>query len=62
LHARRYHTQDEVDTLLSTGWALTPEAAHKLAPYGFAPLGNMHDDIIDAMATAPRAPIEDAEN
>lgn len=61
LHERRYHSQDEIEAFAKTGFALTPEAAHRLAPYGIAPLGNLHAEIVDAMATAPRAPIDDAE-
>jgi hypothetical protein len=62
LHAKRTHTQAQVENFTSTGFALTPEAAHKLAPYGFAPAGNLHPDITAAMLEAPRAPEEDAEN
>jgi hypothetical protein len=62
LHRRRYHSDDEVTRFSSTGLALTPEAAHKLAPYGFAPVGNLHADVVDAMASAPRSPEEDAED
>lgn len=62
LHERRYHTDEEIEQLQKTGFALTPEAAHKLAPYGITPLGNLHQEIVDAMATAPRAPINDAES
>ena len=61
LHRRRYHTVQEVENFSKTGFALTPEAAHRLAPYGFAPTGNMHTDIVHALATAPRAPLEDTE-
>ena len=61
LHEWRYHTQNEIDNFAKTGFALTPEAAHKLAPYGIVPTGNMHEEIVDALATAPRAPINDAE-
>lgn len=61
LHTRRYHTQDEIDLLQRLGWALMPQAAHKLAPYGITPLGNMHEEIIDALVTAPRAPLDDPE-
>lgn len=62
LHERRYHTEVEVESLLKTGFAMTPEAAHKLAPFGITPLGNMHEEIVDALFTAPRAPYDDAES
>jgi hypothetical protein len=61
IHRKRYHTDEEVERFTKTGYALTPQAAHKLAPYGFAPMGNLHEEIVDAMATAPRAPLDDAE-
>lgn len=61
LHRKRYHSDREVEAFSKTGFALTPEAAHKLAPFGFAPMGNMHRDIVNAMETAPRAPVDDAE-
>jgi hypothetical protein len=61
LHERRYHTEEEIELLLQTGFAMTPQAAHRLAPFGITPLGNMHEEIVDALYTAPRAPIDDAE-
>lgn len=61
LHERRYHTEQEVFALHQTGFAMTPEAAHKLAPFGITPLGNMHEEIVDALFTAPRKPENDAE-
>jgi hypothetical protein len=41
-----------------TGQAFTAEAANKLAPFGIAPLvsGAEQEDIVDALAKAPRAP------
>lgn len=62
LHERRYHTEEEIMQLLQTGFAMTPEAAHRLAPYGITPLGNMHEEIVDALYTAPRKPSDDAES
>ena len=62
LHERRYHTEEEIALLAKTGFALTPEAANRLAPYGITPLGNLHEEIVDALFTAPRAPIDDAES
>lgn len=60
-HERRYHTDSEIALLHSTGFAFTPEAANKLAPYGITPMGNMHEEIVDALHKAPRAPVTDAE-
>lgn len=62
LHERRYHTDAEIADFSKTGFALTPEAAHKLAPFGITPLGGLHEEISDALFTAPRAPINDAES
>lgn len=61
LHERRYHTEDEMNALQRSGFALTPEAANKLAPYGITPLGNLHEDIASALFEAPRTPLNDAE-
>lgn len=61
LHHRRYHTEEEIEEFTKTGFALTPEAAHKLAPFGFAPMGNLHEDITSAMLEAPRTPDNDCE-
>lgn len=61
LHERRYHTVKEIAVLQSTGFAFTPEAANKLAPYGITPLGNMHEEIVNALFEAPRAPYVDVE-
>lgn len=55
-HTRECHSEDEVEKFTKTGFAFTPEAAHKLAPFGIVPLGNMHVDIADGMYEAPRAP------
>lgn len=60
-HRRANHTDEEVEAFNKTGLSVTPEAAHKLAPMGFAPSENRHEEIVDAMATAPRAPYDDCE-
>lgn len=62
LHERRYHTEKEIESFNATGFAFTPEAANKLAPFGITPLGNLHPEIIDALYTAPRAPVNDVES
>lgn len=56
-HEKVCHPLSEIEAFSKTGWAMTPEAAHKLAPFGIAPMGNLDGGIVDAMATAPRAPI-----
>lgn len=61
-HERRHHTDEEIEAFTKTGFAFTPEAAHKLAPFGVTPLGGMHPEIDDALLSAPRAPSDDAEN
>ena len=60
LHERRYHTESEIAAFSKTGHAFTPEAAHRLAPYGIVPTGNMSDEIVAALFEAPRAPADDA--
>lgn len=61
-HEAKYHTVAEIEAFAKTGYALTPEAAHKLAPYGITPLGNMSEEIVDALYTAPRKPNEEYES
>lgn len=61
LHERRYHTESETIALQKSGFAFTPEAANKLAPYGITPLGNLHPEIADALYEAPRKPFDDVE-
>lgn len=60
-HTAHEHSPGEVEDFSKTGFTLTPEAAHRLAPMGFAPSENRHEEIVDAMATAPRAPFDDCE-
>jgi hypothetical protein len=55
-HANDMHTHAEIEAFTKTGWALTPEAANVLAPYGIIPLGNQHIDIMDALYESSRAP------
>jgi hypothetical protein len=63
VHNKREHPDAEklVKQLNAAGWAMFPEAAERLTPYGIFPTGNMHDEIINAMATAPRAPLHEHE-
>jgi len=55
-HTKLFHSEEDIESFHRTGFAFTPEAAHKLAPFGVIPMGNMHEDIADAMFEAPRAP------
>lgn len=55
-HANDRHTPSEIEAFAATGWAFTPEAANVLAPFGIIPLGNMHQDIADAMFESDRKP------
>lgn len=58
LHNKHEHPDiiNEMEALHLLGWAFMPSAAHKLAPFGITPLGNMHPDIVAALYEAPRAP------
>lgn len=64
IHTRRYHNKSEIENHLKTRRAFTPEAAHKLAPFGIVPLhsGYADDEVSDALHTAPRAPANDVES
>lgn len=55
-HTLRKHSVAEVALFAKTGFAFSPEAANKLAPFGIVPLGNMHEDIVAGMLEANRAP------
>jgi len=65
VHNRRKHNNRRDQLALAhlheTGTAFTPEAAHKLTSYGIFPTGNKSPEIVHAMVTAPRAPINDPE-
>ena len=56
IHTNDMHTPSEVEKFVKTGWALTPEAAHVLAPYGIIPMGKSHADISAALLESPRKP------
>lgn len=66
IHNRRYHPNydKEVAQLHKSGMAFTPEAAHKLAPFGIVHVGptTYEDEIADALFEAPRAPRNDSED
>lgn len=59
----RKHSEFEHKMLALSGRQLTPEAAYRLAPYGVIPMLDivLDDEVKHAMATAPRAPQDDAE-
>lgn len=61
-HTKARHTEHEVNSFRLSGLSLTPEAAHRLAPYGVISLDGLFDaGLASAMAEAPRAPVDDAE-
>lgn len=58
----RSHTESEHVSFIRSGRTFSPQAAHKLAPFGLVPLSDADDpEIAHAMATAPRAPYDDVE-
>jgi hypothetical protein len=58
----RSHTTEEHVSFVSTGRTFSPEAAHKLVPFGLVPIMDWDDpEVAHAMITAPRAPYDDAE-
>jgi hypothetical protein len=60
-HART-HPDHVHNALRESGLTLTPEAAQRLAPFGIVPITDMVMDaeVREALATAPRAPTNDA--
>jgi hypothetical protein len=56
IHTNDSHTEAEVRAFAETGWFLTPQAAKVLSPFGIFGIGNMHEEIVDAMYEADRAP------
>jgi hypothetical protein len=62
-HASKMHTQKEHDQLAASGRFCTPEAAHKLAPYGIITLtDSFHEENRQAQEAAPRLPTVEPEN
>ena len=56
------HSRREHEALRASGRTFTPEAAHKLAPFGLVPIADADDDeVAHAMRVAPRAPYDDVE-
>lgn len=62
-HATKMHTQKEHDQLAASGRFCTPEAAHKLAPYGIITLtDSFHEENRKAQEEAPRLPEREPES
>lgn len=65
-HNRRSHPNyfAELRQLELSDLPVTPEAAKKLSTYGIIPIGPTpyEDEVAQALAEAPRAPINDAEH
>jgi hypothetical protein len=56
-HSERVHAQ-----FRASGRTFSPEAAHRLAPYGLVSLDDaQEDEVARAMLEAPRAPVDDVE-
>jgi hypothetical protein len=56
-HSEKVHRQ-----FVESGRTLSPEAAHKLAPFGLVPIADADDaEVAHAMLVAPRAPYDDVE-
>jgi hypothetical protein len=57
------HSDRQHKLFIQSGRTLSPEAAIRLAPFGLVPVGDSGDEeIIQALAEAPRAPVDDAIN
>lgn len=61
-HSKK-HTPQEHAAHTASGFVFSPEAAQKLAPYGYAPIadGMNVQEVAQAMYEAPRAPTDDPE-
>ena len=63
----RLHSEKEHRLFRQSGLMFTPEAAHRLAPFGLVPLNDTtpinpyQDETTDALASSPRAPTDDVE-
>jgi hypothetical protein len=56
------HPPHEHILLAQSGLTMTPEAAHKLAPFGLVPVADVDNkEVADALREAPRAPVDDVE-
>jgi len=56
------HSEREHVAFVKSGLTLSPEATHKLAPYGLVPVGDSEDiEVAQAMKEAPRVPVNDVE-
>ena len=60
-HNKRHSAREHM-AFRESGLTLTPEAAYRLAPYGLVPVSDIDNhEIVDALAIAPRAPVDDVE-
>lgn len=60
-HNERHSAREHL-ALAESGLTLTPEAAHKMAPFGLVPVADAeNDEIADALRSAPRAPVDDVD-
>ena len=61
-HNKRHSVREHM-AFRASGLTLTPEAAIKLAPYGLVPVMDAYSnhEIVDALALAGRAPVDDVE-
>jgi len=56
------HSEKEHLQFKESGRTFTPEAAHKLVPFGLVPVNDAQDEeVAAAMLAAPRAPVNDVE-
>lgn len=59
----KQHTEKEHAQLALSGLFFTPEAAHRLAPYGIVAMTDLSsDEMVSAMREAPRAPVREVES
>jgi hypothetical protein len=56
------HSEKVHRAFRASGRTFSPEAAHKLAPFGLVSLDDCNEDeVAHAMLEAPRAPVDDVE-
>jgi hypothetical protein len=60
-HNKRHNKREHL-SFRASGRTYTPEAALRLAPFGFAALDSVEDEeVAQAMLEAPRAPFDDVD-
>lgn len=55
------HSEREHREFVASGRTFSPEAAHRLAPFGLVSLDVGDSEVAHAMLVAPRAPYDDVE-